>query len=85
MTVKELKNYIENLPDDMEVILQHDSEGNGYSPLSQANFEARYMPETTWNGDVYFDEWTAEDNCMTDYEYEELKKNPRALILSPIN
>jgi len=85
MNVKELKESIKNLPDDMEVILQKDSEGNGYSPLYRVDPEAIYVPETTWYGDVYFLEWTAEDNCMEEEYWEELKKKPRSLILSPVN
>ncbi|MFT7273462.1 MAG: hypothetical protein ACI9V1_003000, partial [Spirosomataceae bacterium] len=34
MTVKELKELLQTLPDNMEVILQSDAEGNSYSPLS---------------------------------------------------
>jgi hypothetical protein len=85
MTVKDLKTYIENLPDDMEIILQKDSEGNGYSPLYRADSEARYVPDSTWSGDVYFDEWGAEDNCMTKEQFEEMRKLPQSLILSPVN
>ena len=40
MNVKNLKEAIANLPDEMEVILQKDSEGNGYSPLSGADADA---------------------------------------------
>lgn len=85
MTVKELKEAMENLPDDMEVILQKDSEGNGYSPLAGADPNAIYMPYNTWSGDVYSVEWTAEDACMSGEEWEEVKSKPRTLILHPIN
>ena len=85
MTIKDLKEAIANLPNEMEVILQKDSEGNGYSPLSGADADAVYIPETTWYGDVYFMDWTADDACMTDEEWEGIKSNPRALILVPVN
>ena len=45
MNVKELKEAIANLPDEMEVVLQKDSEGNGYSPLSDVDTDAVYIPE----------------------------------------
>lgn len=48
MTVKELKEAIAELPDDMEVILQKDGEGNGYSPLSGADPNAVYIPNNVW-------------------------------------
>jgi hypothetical protein len=85
MTVKELKEAIVNLPDEMEVVLQKDAEGNGYSPLSGADPDAVYISETTWYGDVYSMNWTADDACMTDEEWEYIKSKPRTLILHPVN
>jgi len=85
MTVKELKEAIANLPDEMEVVLQKDSEGNGYSPLAGADPDAVYIPDSTWSGDVYSIEWTADDACMSDEEWEDIKSKPRTLILQPVN
>ena len=85
MTVKELKKAIANLPDEMEVILQKDAEGNGYSPLRGADYDAVYIPETTWYGEVYSIEWTSDDASMSDEEWEGIKEKPRALILHPVN
>lgn len=85
MTVKELKEEIANFSDDMEVILQKDAEGNGYSPLWEVDPDAVYIPETTWYGHVYSMDWTADDADMEDEEWEEIKKKPRALILHPVN
>lgn len=85
MTVKELKEAIENLPDEMEVVLQKDSEGNGYSPLAGTDSDAVYIYETIWYGDVYSMDWTADDACMSDEEWEEIKSNPRVLVLYPMN
>lgn len=85
MNVKELKEILNELPDDMEVILQKDSEGNGYSPLSGGDAEAIYVPESTWSGDVYSSKWTADDADMNNDEWKEILSNPKALILYPIN
>ena len=85
MTVKELKEAIANLPDEMVVVLQKDSEGNGYSPLSDVDPDAVYIPKTTWSGDTYSMDWSADDADMTDEEWEELNSKPRALILCPVN
>jgi hypothetical protein len=85
MTIKELKEVIANLPDEMEVVLQKDSEGNGYSPLGGADPDAVYIAQTTWYGDVYSMEWTAYDACMSDEEWEDIKSKPRTLILHPVN
>lgn len=83
MTVKELKEAIANLPDEMEVVLQKDSDG--YSPLSDVDPDAVYIPDSTWSGDVYSMDWTADDACMSDEEWEEIKSKPRTLILAPVN
>lgn len=85
MTVKRLKELIANLPDEMEVILQKDSEGNGYSPMAGADPNAVYIPKTTWCGDVYSMDWSADDAGMTDEELAIIRAIPRALILYPVN
>ena len=85
MNVKELKESIANLPDEMEVVLQKDSEGNDYSPLSGCDDDVVYIPETTWYGDVYSMKWCSDDVCMTDEEWADIKSKPRALILYPVN
>jgi hypothetical protein len=85
MTVKGLKQAIANLPDDMQVILQKDSEGNGFSPLAGADPEAVYVAKNTWCGKVYSLDSTADDGCMTEQEWAETKSKPRALVLYPVN
>jgi hypothetical protein len=85
MNIKQLKESISNLPDEMEVVLQKDSEGNGYSPLKGVDSDAVYIPYNTWSGDVYSMEWSADDACMTEKEWKEIKSMPRALILAPVN
>lgn len=85
MNIKELKEAIKDLPDDMEVILQKDAEGNGYSPLEGADPNAVYIPESTWDGHTYSLHWSADDACMDEEEWEEIKKKPKSLILYPIN
>lgn len=85
MNVKELKEALESLPDDMEVILQKDSEGNGYSPLSGADANAIYIADSTYSGEVYDADWSADDCCMDQEDWEEMQARPRALVLFPIN
>lgn len=85
MNVGKLKEILKHLPDDMEVIIQKDAEGNDYSPLSDYDADAVYIPETTWYGNVYSMEWTADDACMSDEEWDEIKSKPRSLILQPVN
>lgn len=85
MNVKELKEIILNLPDEMEVIMQKDAEGNGYSPLRGADPDCVYIPETTWYGEAYPTEWTADDAGMSKKEWEKILSKPRVLVLHPIN
>jgi hypothetical protein len=79
MTVKELKEAIEGLPDDMQVIIQRNDEE--FSPLSEIDPYAVYIPKTNKSDEVYSMAWTAEDMCMTDEEWEVIKAKPRCLVL----
>ena len=85
MNIKQLKESIANLPDEMEVVLQKDSEGNGYSPLKGVDSDAVYIPYNTWSGDVYSIGWTSDEADMSDKEWQEIKSKPRTLILYPVN
>lgn len=84
MNVGELKEILKDLDDDMELIVQKDSEGNGYSPLSGADPESVYVPCSAWSGDVYDLEWDAEDCGMEEDEWEEMRKRPRCVVLYPV-
>lgn len=86
MRIKELKKIIAKIDDDLEIILQKDGEGNGYSPLAVVDGKAIYIPNSTWSGDVYSLGWSAEDACMENSEWEKFKtSNPRCVVLAPIN
>ena len=80
MTVKELKEVLQNLDDDMEIMLQTDSEGNGYYTVEGADPDNVYDEE---NGTVYSLNWTAKDACLEEEDWEELKNGPRVLIIYP--
>ena len=86
MIVKELITLLQTMPEDSIVILQKDSEGNGYSPLASVDAETIYAAETTWYGEVYSTRWTAEDTGMDEKEWEEFKeKTPNCVVLAPVN
>lgn len=71
---------------DCELIMQKDAEGNGYSPLSGVEMDVVYIPDTTYSGEVYSKEYTADDNCMEEDEWEEYKRtNSGYAVLFPIN
>lgn len=85
MKIIDLKKIIEHLPDDMEIIIQKDSEGNGFSPLSEVDYNCIYIPDTTWYGTVYSKEFSAGDMLMSEERWEELKKKPSVCVLVPVN
>ena len=85
MKVKELIEVLQTLDPEMECIVQKDSEGNGYSPLAGADSHGIYIAETTWYGDVYDSNWSAEDADMDEEEWEEILKMPRCVVLFPVN
>jgi hypothetical protein len=71
---------------DVELIMQKDSEGNGYSPLSGIEFDAVYVPDSTYSGELYAGNSTAEENCMTEKEWKSLKeKHSGYAVLYPVN
>ena len=58
MTVQELIKELQELPGDLEVICQKDSEGNGYSPLAGVDADVIYEADSTWSGEVISTDWT---------------------------
>ena len=85
MKVKELLEALLSVDPEAEVILQKDSEGNGYSPLCCADANAVYVPDSTWSGDVYDLSWTHVEAGMSEYEWAELNTKPKCVVLSPVN
>ena len=90
MNIKDLKKLVAEIPKEMdnaEVILQKDAEGNGYSPLAGVDTNAVYVPDSTWSGDVYSKDFSADDNCMEKDEWEKIKANPKlqCVVLFPVN
>lgn len=92
MTISELINLlqVEGIKNgfDQEVILSKDSEGNGYSPLSDFSYGV-YYPETTFSGEFYPHDWNWEDCGFDSQEdYDDFLRghdSVKAIILSPIN
>lgn len=85
MKIKELIEQLEGLDPEMEVIMQKDGEGNGYSPLAGADPSGIYIADSTYSGDVYDSNWSADDADMDEEEWEEILEMPRCLILYPVN
>lgn len=62
MTVKELIDELLKLPQNVIVVLQKDSEGNGYSPVAGSE-AAVYDADNDWSGSVYSDEDVADGDA----------------------
>jgi hypothetical protein len=83
--VKELLKLLATFDPNAEVILQKDAEGNGYSPLAQADQDAVYVPDSSWSGHVYSTDWSAADACMDKADWDHMLKRPRCVVLAPVN
>jgi hypothetical protein len=71
---------------DVELILQKDAEGNGYSPLCGVDFDVVYIPDNTWSGAVYDTRWSAEDAAMDEDEWKIVLQQARMhAVLHPVN
>lgn len=84
MNVKQLISKLVCLPDEMEVILQKDAEGNEFSPLNNVDTESVYIPYSDCSGEAYSVHSSAEDECMSEKEWEEVLENTKVLILYPM-
>lgn len=71
MNVKQLKEILQHFPDEYELILSKDSEGNMFSPLASLE-ECKYIPETGYMGEAIFDS-------------EDEEESPNAICLWPTN
>ena len=85
MKVKELLKTLQDFDPNAEVVMQKDSEGNGYSPLRGIDLDSVYVPDSTWSGNVYPMEWTAEDAGMNKADWNKIKRKPRCVVLYPVN
>jgi len=56
MNVKKLREMLEGLDDNLEVVLAKDSEGNDFSPLADVD-RGRYAPTQPWYGEFLADEY----------------------------
>jgi hypothetical protein len=87
-TVGELLDYLATQPRDRKIVMAKDAEGNGFSPLADAE-ESMYTATSTWSGEVHptpeqladlirdGSGWTEEDAAPDDSE--------RVVLLGPVN
>lgn len=82
MTIKELKEVIKNLPDNMEIIMQRDSEGNGHSPLGGVDSNSVYEAQSKWDGYAYSLEH--DKDFIDKKRWDIIKSKPKVLVLFPL-
>ena len=86
MNIGELKEAIKGLPNDMNIILQKDGEGNGYSPLYGVDPNFIYIADNEYSGEVYSLGFSADDAGFEENEWKYLKlEHSPSLILVPTN
>jgi hypothetical protein len=85
MKVKALIKLLLDCEQDADVILQKDSEGNGFSPISGVDPDIVYVPNSQWSGEVYSTQWTADAACMEEAEWQKILKKKRSVVLYPVN
>lgn len=85
MKVGELIAILSKMDPEREVIMQKDAEGNGYSPLSGADDNARYQAETTWYGEVGRETLSEEDRARGFGDEDIMTGGVPACVLYPVN
>ncbi len=84
MTVSELIKELQRVDGNRKVVLQKDSEGNGYSPLYNI-WEGAYLAETDWSGEAYLETLSDNDKKQGYTEEDVREDGEKAVFLSPIN
>ena len=52
MKVWELKKLLNTVSQEAEIIIATDTEGNGFSPVSEVDISCKYKAETEYDGDI---------------------------------
>lgn len=78
MKIKELIEILSEMNPELEVILQKDPEGNGYSPLAGAEV-GEYLPTSTYSGE------SIHPDDLGDLEEETLEKLQTVVYFWPVN
>jgi hypothetical protein len=82
MKVIDLKNALENLPDDMEVVRHKDELSGLFTKSIALDDNVVYVAVDNQNGDVYNIGFSHEDVFMNKSDWEKIKSLPRVLLIS---
>lgn len=83
MTVKELRDLLQDVDGDRIVILASDSEGNHYSPLADCYDSYAFRSTNIYSGDVGLEQLTQGD-IDAGYTEDDVVHGKPALVLFPI-
>lgn len=85
MKVKDLINQLSELDGELEIFMASDSEGNHFHTIpDNCLSELSIYQKDGREIDVWSLNWTAEEACMKEEKWEEMKKTyPRGVILYP--
>lgn len=84
MKVGQLKALLADLDDDAEVIMADSENGENYHKVHEMGHSimvAKFVGERVTG--VYEADWSAADACLSQEEWDDLLKQPRALVLFP--
>lgn len=82
MKNSELIELLQKLPPDLEVVLQKDSEGNGYKFAGGAEVALREPSDREYRIDFVYDlDWSAKDAGMDEDEWEEAKETYQKILI----
>lgn len=88
VTVGNMLDMLSGYDRDLPFIIQKDSEGNNFSPLSYIDSQSVYVPVNTWYGEKYLGS-LSDDLIVDGYGEDDLAPDPdkaiKALFLVPIN
>ena len=85
MKVQQLIEELSLLDPESEVVLFRRSSENGFSPLCSLGRNYVYVPDSTYSGEAYNTQWSADDACKDESEWETMKQMPRCVVLFPVN
>lgn len=78
MTVKQLRDLLNKLPGDVNIILSRDAEGNMFSPLDSVT-SGIYIAQTTYCGDFN------ELHTLGEFDISHAPGESEAVCLWPVN
>lgn len=86
-TVRDLRERLVGLPDDLPVILEKDAEGNGYSPLASISYPHYFQEESSWSGYLLDskEDFVSDPDDPTDTYEDYIKDSVKCVVLGPVN